>query len=112
MLEGVYVANVTPFGENPPYPVDTGAYLEHVSWLSEKGVRGIVPMGTNGEGTAVSLDEKLGVFGELFARGFAIEIVPTVMQGNLPDTLKMVENLNGFPATAVLVLPPYYVKPV
>jgi dihydrodipicolinate synthase/N-acetylneuraminate lyase len=112
LLEGVYVANVTPFGENPPYPVDTGAYLEHVSWLCEKGVRGIVPMGTNGEGTAVSLDEKLGVFGELFARGFAIEIVPTVMEGNLPDTLKMVENLNGFPATAVLVLPPYYVKPV
>jgi len=35
-----------------------------------------------------------------------------VMEGNLPDTLEMVERLNNFPATAVLVLPPYYTKPV
>ena len=45
MLEGVYVANVTPFKEEVPYRIDVGAYLEHVSWLSDQGVRGIVPMG-------------------------------------------------------------------
>lgn len=108
----MYVANVTPFKEGAPYPVDVPAYLEHASWLSEKGVRGIVPMGTNGEGASVSMGEKLGVYEALFAREFPIEILPTIMQGNLPDTLQMVEALNDFPATAVLVLPPYYVKPV
>jgi 4-hydroxy-tetrahydrodipicolinate synthase len=112
MLKGVYVANVTPFKEGDPYPVDEPAYLEHVSWLSEKGVDGIVPMGTNGEGASVNLDEKLRVFEKLFAREFPIEVVPTVMQGNLPDTLRAVEAVNHLPATAVLVLPPYYVKPV
>lgn len=112
MLEGVYVANVTPFGENAPYPVNVPAYLEHVSWLSDKGVRGIVPMGTNGEGTSVSLGEKLEVFEQLFAREFPIQVVPAVMEGNLPDTLEMVQRLNEFPAAAVLVLPPYYTKPV
>lgn len=112
MLTGVYVANVTPFKEDAPYEVDVPAYLEHVSWLSDKGVDGIVPMGTNGEGASVSLDERLRVFEELFTREFPIEIVPAVMQGNLPDTLTAVETLNELPATAVLVLPPYYTKPV
>ena len=35
-----------------------------------------------------------------------------MMEGNLPDTLKMIERLNEYPAAAVLVLPPYYTKPV
>lgn len=112
MLTGVYVANVTPFKEDAPYEVDLSAYLEHVSWLSDKGIDGIVPMGTNGEGPSVSLDEKLRVFEELFVREFPIEVIPAVMQGNLPDTLTAVESLNHLPATAILVLPPYYVKPV
>jgi 4-hydroxy-tetrahydrodipicolinate synthase len=112
MLEGVYVANVTPFEEEASHQIDMGAYLEHASWLSGKGVRGIVAMGTNGEGTSVSLREKLEVFKELFARDFPMQVIPTVMEGNLPDTLEMVERLNNFPAAAVLVLPPYYTKPV
>lgn len=111
MPAGVYVANVTPFAKDVPYEVDRGAYLEHVSWLSESGVRGIVPFGTNGEGTSVSMREKLAVIEELFARKLPLEVIPAVMEGNLPDTLEMVRALNWLPAKAMLVLPPYYVKP-
>jgi dihydrodipicolinate synthase/N-acetylneuraminate lyase len=112
MLEGVYVANVTPFREDSSYALDVNAYLEHVSWLVERGVTGIVPFGTNGEGTSVTMDEKLRVLEALFARGLPIEILPTVMEGNLPDTLRMLSFLEQCPATAVLILPPYYIKPV
>jgi dihydrodipicolinate synthase/N-acetylneuraminate lyase len=111
-IEGVYVANVTPFKEGPSYALDVDAYLEHVSWLAESGVAGIVPFGTNGEGSSVTMDEKLMVLEALFARRFSIEILPTVMTGNLPDTLKMLYFLEQYPATAVLILPPYYAKPV
>jgi dihydrodipicolinate synthase/N-acetylneuraminate lyase len=111
-IEGVYVANVTPFKEDPSYELDVNAYLEHVSWLAESGVTGIVPFGTNGEGTSVTTDEKLRVLEALFAREFPIQIIPTVMEGNLPDTLKMLSFLEPYPATAVLILPPYYMKPV
>jgi 4-hydroxy-tetrahydrodipicolinate synthase len=34
------------------------------------------------------------------------------MQNNLPETLEMLRALEDYPATAVLVLPPYYFKPV
>jgi dihydrodipicolinate synthase/N-acetylneuraminate lyase len=111
-IEGVYVANVTPFKQGPSYALDVNAYLEHVSWLAESGVTGIVPFGTNGEGSSVTMDEKLKVLEALYAREFSIEILPTVMEGNLPDTLKMLSFLEQYPATAVLILPPYYTKPV
>jgi len=111
-IEGVYVANVTPFRDEGSLGVDIGAYLEHVSWLAEMGVRGIVPLGTNGEGPSVTLGEKLWVLEALFGRGFSIQIIPAVMQNNLPETLEMLRALEDYPATAVLVLPPYYFKPV
>jgi len=111
-IEGVYVANVTPFKDDGSFAVDQDAYLEHVSWLAEMGVRGIVPLGTNGEGPSVTLGEKLRVLEALFVRGFQIQIIPAVMQNNLPETLEMLRALEDYPATAVLVLPPYYFKPV
>lgn len=110
-LGGVYVANVTPFKDDATLAVDEGAYLEHVAWLSEGGVRGVVPFGTNGEGPSVAVEEKLRVLEALFDRGPRLQVIPSVMQGNLPETLRMIEALNGHPAAAVLVLPPYYFKP-
>jgi len=110
-LGGVYVANVTPFKEDGTLTVDEGAYLEHVAWLSEGGVRGVVPFGTNGEGPSVAMEEKLRVLEALFDGAPRLQIIPSVMQANLPDTLRMIAALNGHPAAAVLVLPPYYFKP-
>lgn len=110
-LGGVYVANVTPFKDDGTLAVDEGAYLEHVAWLSEGGVRGVVPFGTNGEGPSVAVEEKLRVLEALFDRDSGLQVIPSVMQGNLPDTLRMIGALNGHPAAAVLVLPPYYFKP-
>jgi 4-hydroxy-tetrahydrodipicolinate synthase len=111
-IEGVYVANVTPFEDDASLKIDVDAYLAHASWLGEKGVSGIVPFGTNGEGPSVALREKLVVLEALFERELPIQVIPTVMQGNLPDTIEMLEAMEHYPATAVLVLPPYYFKPV
>ncbi len=110
-IEGVYVANVTPFKDDASLSVDTDSYLAHVSWLEEMGVRGVVPFGTNGEGPSVTMREKLRVLEALFDQDLSLQVIPTVMQGNLPDTLEMVAALGGYPVAAVLVLPPYYFKP-
>ena len=70
-IEGVYVANVTPFIEAPHYTLDVVAYLEHVSWLAGSGVTSIVPFGTNGDGSSVAMGEKLSVLEVLFLRSFS-----------------------------------------
>jgi 4-hydroxy-tetrahydrodipicolinate synthase len=110
MIKGVYVANITPFRENES--IDLDAYLGHVAWLAERGVQGVVPFGTNGEGPSVALSEKLQILDELFALNLPVQIIPAVMQGNLPDSLALVRAVNDVPATAILVLPPYYFRPV
>jgi 4-hydroxy-tetrahydrodipicolinate synthase len=110
-IEGVYVASVTPFRDEASLSVDVDSYLAHASWLEEMGVQGIVPFGTNGEGPSVSLHEKLTVLEALFGRRLSVQIIPTVMQGNLPETLEMIAALEDYPVAAVLALPPYYFKP-
>jgi dihydrodipicolinate synthase/N-acetylneuraminate lyase len=111
-LEGVYVAAVTPFRDAPGLPVDVEAYVAHVDWLAARGVHGIVAFGTNGEGPSVTGYEKLALLEALFAAGPGVQIVPTVAEATLPDTLAMLAALEDLPAAAVMVLPPYYFKPV
>jgi len=112
LLHGVYVANVTPFHTDPARSIDVTAYRHHVRWLAGHGVDGIVPFGTNGEGPSVATHEKLAVFETLLADDLGIQIVPTVAEGNLSDTVALLERLNDLAVAAVLVLPPYYFKPV
>lgn len=112
MLEGVYVANVTPFRADADRTLDQEAYLAHVRWLAGRGVRGVVPFGTNGEGPSVATGEKPPVLEALVEADLGIEVLPAVTEGNLPDTIALLERVNDLPVVAVLVLPPYYFKPV
>lgn len=112
MLQGVYVANVTPFRDDADRTLDLNAYRRHVAWLASKGVHGVVPFGTNGEGPSVATPEKAEVLQALLDDDLGIEVVPALTEGNLTDTLWLLERINDLPVTAVLVLPPYYFRPV
>ena len=111
-LEGVYVANVTPFIDDDRFSIDVDAYLAHVQWLAGQGVTGIVPFGTNGEGPSIAASEKRTVFDALAANAEGLQILATVAEANLPDTLDQLAFLDDLPVQAVMVLPPYYFKPV
>ncbi len=112
VLGGVYVANVTPFRDDDRLSIDVEAYVAHVRWLAGHGVTGVIPFGTNGEGPSIATHEKRTVIDALVAEAGTLQIVPTVAEGNLPDTLDQLAYLEGLPVTAVMVLPPYYFKPV
>ncbi len=112
VLEGVYVANVTPFHDDDRYTVDVDSYLAHVRWLAGHGVTGVNPIGTNGEGPSVATHEKRAVLDALVAEAGSLQVVPTVAEGNLPDTLDLLAHVDGLSVAAVMVLPPYYFKPV
>jgi 4-hydroxy-tetrahydrodipicolinate synthase len=112
VLEGVYVANVTPFRDDGRFSIDLESYLAHVRWLAGHGVTGVIPFGTNGEGPSVSVHEKRTVLETVVGQAGGLQVVPTVAEGNLPDTLDLLAYLDELPVTAVMVLPPYYFKPV
>ncbi len=112
VLEGVYVANVTPFRDDERFSIDVDSYLAHVGWLAGQGVTGVIPFGTNGEGPSVSTREKRAVLEALLPAVGSLHVVPTVAEGNLPDTLDLLAELQDLPVRAVMVLPPYYFRPV
>ncbi len=112
MRPGVYAANVTPFRDDPDYTLDVDAYRRHVAWLAEQGLSGVAPFGTNGEGPSITVEEKVTVLEKLVADDLGIEVLPVLTEGNLPDTLRLLEQLNDLPVAGVLVLPPHYFRPV
>jgi dihydrodipicolinate synthase/N-acetylneuraminate lyase len=112
LLEGVYAANVTPFLDDDRYSIDHGAYGAHVQWLADHGVTGIVPFGTNGEGPSIAAREKRPVLEALADAAGGLQIIATVAEANLPDTLDQLSFLDDLPVRAVMVMPPYYFKPV
>jgi 4-hydroxy-tetrahydrodipicolinate synthase len=112
VLEGVYVANVTPFRDDERFSIDVDSYLAHVGWLAGQGVTGVIPFGTNGEGPSVSTREKRALLEALLPAVGSLHVVPTVAEGNLPDTLDLLAELQDLPVRAVMVLPPYYFRPV
>jgi dihydrodipicolinate synthase/N-acetylneuraminate lyase len=112
LLEGVYVANVTPFLDDDRYSIDHRSYGAHVRWLADHGVTGIVPFGTNGEGPSIASREKRPLFEALAETAGDLQIIATVAEGNVPDTLDQLTFLDDLPVRAVMVMPPYYFKPV
>jgi len=112
MRNGVYAANVTPFRDDADFTLDVDAYRRHVAWLAEQGVAGVAPFGTNGEGPSVSREEKVEVLEALVADDLGLDLLPVLTEGNLPDTLRLLRRVNDLPVAGVLVLPPYYFRPV
>jgi 4-hydroxy-tetrahydrodipicolinate synthase len=112
MRNGVYAANVTPFRDDRDFTLDVDAYRQHVAWLAGEGVAGVAPFGTNGEGPSVTREEKLAVLEVLHGDDLDIDVLPVLTEGNLPDTLWLLERVNDLPVGGVLVLPPHYFKPV
>jgi len=112
MRHGVYAANVTPFRADRDYTLDVDAYRRHVAWLAANGVAGVAAFGTNGEGPSVTVEEKATVLEALAADDLGIDLVPVLTEGNLPDTLRLLERVEDLPLGGVLVLPPHYFRPV
>lgn len=110
MISGAYVAAVTPYRHDQS--VDASALVRHLDALAASELRGVVLFGTNGEGPSLSQAEKRTALDEVVASGIGLTLIPTVAEGNLPDTLRFVEHINDTPSEAILVLPPYYFKPV
>jgi 4-hydroxy-tetrahydrodipicolinate synthase len=110
VISGVYVPLLTPFDRQGH--VDTGAYGAFAQWLASRGVDGLVPFGSTGEGPSLSMRERLDVLAGLPDAVPGTSLIPAVTESSLDAVLEFVAVVNDLPAAAIMVLPPYYFRPL
>jgi 4-hydroxy-tetrahydrodipicolinate synthase len=110
VISGVYVPMLTPFDHQGH--VDIGAYGAFAQWLTGRGVDGLVPFGSTGEGPSLSLRERLAVLATLPEAVPGASLIPAITESSLDAVLEFVAAVNDLPATAIMVLPPYYFRPL
>ena len=110
MISGVYVPLLTAYTADGG--IDPGACAEHARWLVNAGVDGLVPFGTSGEGPSLSVREKLATLAALFAAAPGTPIVPAITEASLDTALQLAEAVSDLPAAGLLLLPPFYFRPL
>jgi 4-hydroxy-tetrahydrodipicolinate synthase len=103
---GVFAAITTPFRED--LSVDHAFLGRHVAWMVDHGVRGIVPLGSLGEGATLSATEKLDVLAT--CRKATANRVPVIAGiGTLAtaDAVALAREAQRVGCDGLMVLPPY-----
>jgi 4-hydroxy-tetrahydrodipicolinate synthase len=107
LLEGVIVALLTPVDREGR--VDHGALRQLVERLVARGVTGVSPLGSTGEGYSLGLEQRLAVADTVAgAVPAGMPVIPGVFAHNHDQALAEIDAYAGHGGTAVLVAPPGY----
>jgi len=103
---GVFPAVTTPFDER--LGVDHAALKEHVAWLARAGSRGIVALGSLGEGATLSYEEKVAVLKSCRAGlGGKVPLVAGIAALSTAEAVSLARDAERAGCDALMVLPPY-----
>ncbi len=108
-IRGVIPALLTPLADSGS--IDENALCAHVEWLIEKGVHGLMPCGTTGEGPLLTMPERKHV----------VRIVTATVDGRVPvlahvgapttrETIELARHAQECGAEAISVVTPYYFR--
>jgi dihydrodipicolinate synthase/N-acetylneuraminate lyase len=107
VLDGVIAALITPVDRAGR--VDHGALGELVMRLVSRGVTGISPLGSTGEGYSLDLDQRLAVVDTVAASvPPGTPVIPGVFAHNHEQAVAEIAGYAGHGGTAVLAAPPAY----
>ncbi|PRG96600.1 dihydrodipicolinate synthase family protein [Burkholderia gladioli] len=109
-LRGVLAPVLTPFRED--LAPDAEAFVEHCRWLVASGA-GLAIFGTNSEANSLSVGERIELTEALLAAGVpAARMMPGTGTSALPDTVRLTRHAVRAGAAGVLMLPPFFYKPL
>lgn len=109
-LRGTGVALITPFKEDKS--IDFEALRAVINFVIEGGVQYVVTLGTTGETSTLSREEKLDIIQATL--GYIDARVPVVIGIGGNNTASIIKDIETFPvekAAAILSASPYYNKP-
>lgn len=103
---GVFTAITTPFLEDGS--LDEGFLSLHVEWLLEHGCTGVIPLGSLGEGTTLTFDEKVRILEVCReAVGGRVPLVAGVSGLSTGYCVSLAEAAAKAGCDGLMVLPPY-----
>jgi 4-hydroxy-tetrahydrodipicolinate synthase len=110
-LSGVFAPVLTPFdGKLAP---DAGRLARHCKWLLSQGCRGLAVFGTTSEANSLSVEERESLLEALLGSGLPPgSLLPGTGCCALTDTVRLTRGAVRAGCAGVLVLPPFYYKPV
>ena len=104
----LYVAAVTPCDKGLKF--DEGIYKEMMPYFKEKGLDGIVVLGTTGEYPSFSVAERKKVAETALKHRTGLSIIVQTGTTNFPDTIDLTTHAAANGADGTLVIPPFYYK--
>src|SRR5262249_27826010 len=110
-FHGVLVPVLTPFtaGGEP----DGGRFVAFCRWLLEEGAGGLAIFGTTSEANSMSAGERMGLLDRLIEAGIPPDrLMPGTGACALTEAVALVRHAVGHRCGGVLMLPPFYYKPV
>ena len=107
-IRGVIVPLLTPMTQDGQ-EIDTQALRDHVAWLAAKGVHGLMPCGTTGEGPLLAQAEREIITEEVVdaARG-RVPIIAHVGAITTREAVELAEHAVAVGAAAISAITPYY----
>lgn len=109
-LLSVYAPVLTPF--NSDLSCNTAKFIEHCRWLVDQDA-GLAIFGTNSEAASLSLRKKRKLLDSVVEAGIpARNLMPGTGACSLEETIELTCAAVDAGAPAVLILPPFFFKPV
>ncbi len=110
LLQGCYVALVTPF--NDQGAVDEDGLRSNIDFLIDNGVAGIVPCGTTGESATLSWEEHNRVVDIALEETHGrVQVITGAGSNNTKEAVEAARHAKDNGADAILCITPYYNKP-
>src|SRR5260370_26230488 len=104
----LYVATCTPCDKSLKF--DEAVYKEMMPYFKEKGLDGVVVLGTTGEYPSFSIAERKKVAETALKHRSGLAIIVQVGTTNFPETLDLLSHATANGADGVLCIPPFYYK--
>lgn len=107
ILRGIVCANITPFDNEKN--VDYESVRKLARYLADSGIQAIYPLGTNGEGLALTIEERKKI-AEVMVDEIAGKINVAIQCGTqtLEDTIELVLHAKAIGADAAGVVSPFF----
>ncbi|KAF4544071.1 Dihydrodipicolinate synthase [Lasiodiplodia theobromae] len=107
-LEGILVALITPFTEGGK-EIDAGQLDAHINNLIAAGVHGLVPGGSTGEFTTLTIPERKTLI-EICVKSAAgrVPVVAGIGALSTADAIDLASHAASTGAAALMIVPPFY----